>query len=316
MFMKKSMLLLLGVGLLITSCKNDKKGDELTGQPQTETVNKEKQEVDKFEEGALTYTMSMSDPIFNDFVKYVSKDPLHMLDLAKEYGAKLSKEDNAHLQEVIKNSPSFTTTYGTLPFISSSVYVAGYEAVYKGEGLTYVLENKWNDILDEGFAYVGSTIVPNSKLNFSYKKNYIDAEQLQTNIDTLNYDRVATGDFIDLVGYKAERIVYTAKEAMAVGQRFLPKELTVYVSESFNPAINKVLPFNVNEEHGVLKIVTKFLDTDDLYVTYEVSTAVKRKVLDTETSISMTNNTYDVKGDRDILALGMRLTKIIAIPRL
>lgn len=316
MFMKKSMLLLLGVGLLITSCKNDKKGDEPTGQPQTETVNKEKQEVVKFEEGALTYTMSMSDPIFNDFVKYVSKDPLHMLDLAKEYGAKLSKEDNAHLQEVIKNSPSFTTTYGTLPFISSSVYVAGYEAVYKGEGLTYVLENKWNDILDEGFAYVGSTIVPNSKLNFSYKKNYIDAEQLQTNIDTLNYDRVATGDFIDLVGYKAERIVYTAKEAMAVGQRFLPKELTVYVSESFNPAINKVLPFNVNEEHGVLKIVTKFLDTDDLYVTYEVSTAVKRKVLDTETSISMTNNTYDVKGDRDILALGMRLTKIIAIPRL
>lgn len=316
MFMKKSMLLLLGVGLLITSCKNDKKGDEPTGQPQTETVNKGKQEVDKFEEGALTYTMSMSDPIFNDFVKYVSKDPLHMLDLAKEYGAKLSKEDNAHLQEVIKNSPSFTTTYGTLPFISSSVYVAGYEAVYKGEGLTYVLENKWNDILDEGFAYVGSTIVPNSKLNFSYKKNYIDAEQLQTNIDTLNYDRVATGDFIDLVGYKAERIVYTAKEAMAVGQRFLPKELTVYVSESFNPAINKVLPFNVNEEHGVLKIVTKFLDTDDLYVTYEVSTAVKRKVLDTETSISMTNNTYDVKGDRDILALGMRLTKIIAIPRL
>lgn len=316
MFMKKSMLLLLGVGLLITSCKNDKKGDEPTGQPQTETVNKEKQEVVKFEEGALTYTMSMSDPIFNDFVKYVSKDPLHMLDLAKEYGAKLSKEDNAHLQEVIKNSPSFTTTYGTLPFISSSVYVAGYEAVYKGEGLTYVLENKWNDILDEGFAYVGSTIVPNSKLNFSYKKNYIDAEQLQTNIDTLNYDRVATGDFIDLVGYKAERIVYTAKEAMAVGQRFLPKELTVYVSESFDPAINKVLPFNVNEEHGVLKIVTKFLDTDDLYVTYEVSTAVKRKVLDTETSISMTNNTYDVKGDRDILALGMRLTKIIAIPRL
>lgn len=316
MFMKKSMLLLLGVGLLITSCKNDKKGDEPTGEPQTESVNKEKQEVDKFEEGALTYTMSMSDPIFNDFVKYVSKDPLHMLDLAKEYGAKLSKEDNAHLQEVIKNSPSFTTTYGTLPFISSSVYVAGYEAVYKGEGLTYVLENKWNDILDEGFAYVGSTIVPNSKLNFSYKKNYIDAEQLQTNIDTLNYDRVATGDFIDLVGYKAERIVYTAKEAMAVGQRFLPKELTVYVSESFNPAINKVLPFNVNEEHGVLKIVTKFLDTDDLYVTYEVSTAVKRKVLDTETSISMTNNTYDVKGDRDILALGMRLTKIIAIPRL
>ena len=314
--MKKSMLLLLGVGLLITSCKNDKKGDEPTGQPQTETVNKEKQEVVKFEEGALTYTMSMSDPIFNDFVKYVSKDPLHMLDLAKEYGAKLSKEDNAHLQEVIKNSPSFTTTYGTLPFISSSVYVAGYEAVYKGEGLTYVLENKWNDILDEGFAYVGSTIVPNSKLNFSYKKNYIDAEQLQTNIDTLNYDRVATGDFIDLVGYKAERIVYTAKEAMAVGQRFLPKELTVYVSESFNPAINKVLPFNVNEEHGVLKIVTKFLDTDDLYVTYEVSTAVKRKVLDIETSISMTNNTYDVKGDRDILALGMRLTKIIAIPRL
>lgn len=316
MFMKKSMLLLLGVGLLITSCKNDKKGDEPTRQPQTETVNKEKQEVVKFEEGALTYTMSMSDPIFNDFVKYVSKDPLHMLDLAKEYGAKLSKEDNAHLQEVIKNSPSFTTTYGTLPFISSSVYVAGYEAVYKGEGLTYVLENKWNDILDEGFAYVGSTIVPNSKLNFSYKKNYIDAEQLQTNIDTLNYDRVATGDFIDLVGYKAERIVYTAKEAMAVGQRFLPKELTVYVSESFNPAINKVLPFNVNEEHGVLKIVTKFLDTDDLYVTYEVSTAVKRKVLDIETSISMTNNTYDVKGDRDILALGMRLTKIIAIPRL
>ncbi|MEK6452370.1 MULTISPECIES: hypothetical protein [unclassified Myroides] len=314
--MKKSMLLLLGVGLLITSCKNDKKGDEPTGEPQTESVNKEKQEVDKFEEGALTYTMSMSDPIFNDFVKYVSKDPLHMLDLAKEYGAKLSKEDNAHLQEVIKNSPSFTTTYGTLPFISSSVYVAGYEAVYKGEGLTYVLENKWNDILDEGFAYVGSTIVPNSKLNFSYKKNYIDAEQLQTNIDTLNYDRVATGDFIDLVGYKAERIVYTAKEAMAVGQRFLPKELTVYVSESFNPAINKVLPFNVNEEHGVLKIVTKFLDTDDLYVTYEVSTAVKRKVLDTETSISMTNNTYDVKVDRDILALGMRLTKIIAIPRL
>lgn len=316
MFMKKSMLLLLGVGLLLTSCKNDKKGDEPIGQPQTETVNKGKQEVDKFEEGALTYTMSMSDPIFNDFVKYVSKDPLHMLDLAKEYGAKLSKEDNAHLQEVIKNSPSFTTTYGTLPFISSSVYVAGYEAVYKGEGLTYVLENKWNDILDEGFAYVGSTIVPNSKLNFSYKKNYIDAEQLQTNIDTLNYDRVATGDFIDLVGYKAERIVYTAKEAMAVGQRFLPKELTVYVSESFNPSINKVLPFNVNEEHGVLKIVTKFLDTDDLYVTYEVSTAVKRKVLDTETSISMTNNTYDVKGDRDILALGMRLTKIIAIPRL
>ncbi|WP_158210438.1 hypothetical protein [Myroides phaeus] len=314
--MKKSMLLLLGVGLLITSCKNDKKGDEPTGEPQTESVNKEKQEVDKFEEGALTYTMSMSDPIFNDFVKYVSKDPLHMLDLAKEYGAKLSKEDNAHLQEVIKNSPSFTTTYGTLPFISSSVYVAGYEAVYKGEGLTYVLENKWNDILDEGFAYVGSTIAPNSKLNFSYKKNYIDAEQLQTNIDTLNYDRVATGDFIDLVGYKAERIVYTAKEAMAVGQRFLPKELTVYVSESFNPAINKVLPFNVNEEHGVLKIVTKFLDTDDLYVTYEVSTAVKRMVLDTETSISMTNNTYDVKGDRDILALGMRLTKIIAIPRL
>lgn len=314
--MKKRILLILTLGLLITSCKKDKQGEEPISQPQTEDVKKVEKEIEKFEEGALTYTMSMSDPIFNDFVKYVSKDPLHMLDLAKEYGDKLSKEDNAHLHEVIKNSPSFTTTYGTLPFISSSVYVAGYEAVYKGEGLTYVLENKWNDILDEGFAYVGSTIVPNSKLNFSYKKNYIDAEQLQTNIDTLNYDRVATGDFVDLVGYKAERIVYTAKEATAVGQRFLPKELTVYVSESFNPAINKVLPFNVNEEHGVLKIVTKFLDSDDLYVTYEVSTAVKRKVLDTETSISLTNSSFDVKEDKDILALGMRLTKIIAIPRL
>lgn len=314
--MKKSVLLLVGLGLLITSCKKEKQGEEPIEEPQIETVKEVKKDVQKFEEGALTYTMSMSDPIFNDFVKYVSKDPLHMLELAKEYGAKLSKEDNTHLQEVIKNSPSFATTYGTLPFISSSIYVAGYEAVYKGEGLTYVLENKWNDILDEGFAYVGSTIVPNSKLNFSYKKNYIDAEQLQTNIDTLNYDRVATGDFVDLVGYKAERIVYTAKEAIAVGQRFLPKELTVYVSESFNPVINKVLPFNVNEEHGVLKIVTKFLDTDDLYVTYEVNTAVKRKVLDTETSISLTSSSFDVKEDKDILALGMRLTKIIAIPRL
>lgn len=312
--MRRISIGLLAIGLLVASCKNKEQQEDTT--TIEKTSNKDK-EISEFEEGALTYQMSFSDTIVEDFLRAISDDPLYSKELAKKYISQLPAEQAEHLNAFIKANPNFITRYGTLPFLKNNIYVAGYEVVYKGEGPSYVLENRWNDLLEEGQGYAGSTIVPNAKLNFSYGKGFLEAEQLQTNITLDKYDRVATGEISEIAGYPVEKIIYTRKPSVVSGERILPKSVTVYSSKAFNPVVNKVMPYWVAEEYGILMLEVELSESEhSIQMIYQANMAVKRKLIVDETSILATKAFVAVKENRDFLALDLSLAKIIVPPSL
>ncbi|MGL4584497.1 MAG: hypothetical protein ACRCVU_16140 [Flavobacterium sp.] len=310
---------LFTIGLLVVSCKKEEKktvNESVVIVKDSLKSNKE-EVVGKFEEGALTYQMSFSDTIVEDFLRVISEDPLYGKELAKKYISQLPTDQAEHLNAFIKANPSFITRYGTLPFLKNKIYVAGYEVVYKGEGASYVLENRWNDLLEEGQGYAGSTIVPNTKLNFSYGKGFLEAEKLQTNITLDKYNRVATGMVSEIAGYPVEKIIYTRKPSVVSEERLLPKTVIVYSAQSFNPVINKVMPYWVAEENGILKLEVELSESEhSIQMIYQANMAVKRKLIEDETSILATKAFVTVKENRDFLALDLNLAKIIVPPSL
>lgn len=317
--MRRVSIALLAIGLLAVSCKKEEKN----AVNETAVVVKDSLKsdnvvvIDKFEEGALTYQMSFSDTIVEGFLRAISEDPLYSKELTKKYISQLPTKEAEHLNAFITANPSFINRYGTLPFLKNNIYVAGYEVVYKGEGASYVLENRWNDLLEEGQGYAGSTIVPNSKLNFSYGKGFLETEQLQTNITLEKYDRVATGEISEIAGYTVEKIIYTRKPSVVSGERILPKTVMVYSAKAFNPVINKVMPYWVAEEYGILKLEVELSESEhSIQMIYQANMAVKRKLIEDETSILATKAFVAVKEGRDFLALDLSLAKIIVPPSL
>lgn len=302
--MKRVYSSVLIVLLALVSCKN-KESDNTVTLP-IEKSSSEKQIIEEeFIEGAIAYKLSLSDSILEQFIRHISQDPLYGKDLAKSFINKLGKEDKESLTNFLKNNPDFIKQYGTLPFIKNNIYLAGYEVVYKGEGASYILENKWNDILDNGWGYAASTLIPNTEMNFTYNKEFLNRELLQTNITIEDYDRVATGKMVEIAGYKVEEIVYTLKNTNKV----LPQSLVVYSSKLFNPVINKVMPYNVPEEGGILKLDVLLNTKEKLVMTYEAEMIVKRKLLEQETSILATKVFFNTVNDKSILELEERLSK-------
>lgn len=315
--MKSRCFSLLIIGLTLIGCKKQEslkinEASEVSDVLKKDTIGI----VDSVEEGVLSYHLSFTDPVIDGFVKYISKDPLLANELIEEYSASLTETEHTHLKNILKSNPNFNVIFGSLPFLKNNIYIAGYEVVYKGQGLSYTIENKWNDILDEGYGFVESRIVPNSSLNFKYKKELLDAQILQINITEDKFDRQNTGETSIVAGYKTEKIIYTHKSSVPDGERVLPFSVVAYVSKAFNPVINKVMPIYVNEDAGVLKLEIQMTNTADLKLIYEANMAVERKVLEPETSILTGTTLYEVKDSRAVMTLGMQLSKVIVAPRM
>ncbi|MDM1397757.1 hypothetical protein HX049_11260 [Myroides odoratimimus] len=305
--MKRLSLGLLIVGVALIGCKENKQQEatDIAVVPKEKTTIKK----DKFIEGVLGYKMSLTDPLIEQFTEYISQDPLYSKELAKKYIESLSVEDRDRLNQFLTDNPQFLEEYGTLAFIKNNVYVAGYEVVYKGEGATYILENKWNDILDEGFVYTASTIVPNTELNFSYKKDFFAKELLQTNITLENYDRKLTGEVSNVAGYEVEKVIYTRKKENK--KKNLPESVILYTSKLFNPVINKVLPYYINEEGGILKLEVEIPSVPQaMKMVYEAEMIVERKLLEQETVILATKRFYGTKAKEDLAKLEERLASV------
>lgn len=315
--MKRIGIGLLAIGTLLMGCKNKENNEIKT--PSLEVKSSLKSDNDKggvnFEQGALSYQMSFSDAVIEDFLRAISDDPLYSNDLAKQYISKLSTDKVEHLNRFLKNNPDFITRYGRLPFIKNNIYVAGYEAIFKGEGASYIVENRWNDLLEEGQGYVGSTTVPNANINFSYHNDFLEAEQLQINIALDKYDRKVTGEISEIAGYAVEKVIYNRKASVVSGD--LPKTVIAYSSKAFNPVINKVMPYWVAEKHGILKLEVELTEsTSGIRMIYQANMAVKRKLIEEETSILATKAFVAIKDNKDLSELEVKLTKIITPPSL
>ncbi|MCC9043146.1 hypothetical protein LNQ81_10720 [Myroides sp. M-43] len=306
------------IGLLLIGCK--KEGKSIVNEIVVVEDGLKSDNVEvlgKFEEGALTYQMSFSDTIVDEFIRAISEDPLYSKELAKKYISQLPTEQAEYLSFFLKANPGFITRYGTFPFLKNNIYVAGYEVIFKGEGVSYILENRWNELLEEGQGYAGSTIVPNTKLNFSYGKDFLEAEQLQTNITLDKYDRVATGEVSEIAGYAVEKIIYTRKPSVISGERILPKSVIAYSSKSFNPVINKVMPYWVAEEQGILKLEVELSESEhSIQMIYQASMAVKRKLIEDETSILATKAFVLIKENKDFSSFNVSIAKIVVPPSL
>lgn len=269
-----------------------------------------------FIEGALTFTVGVNDKVVNDFIQYAVEDPVQIGKMLDEYQSKVSAADIEHIKQFLANNPMFWRDYGLLPYVSNTVFMAGYEATYKGEALSYILENKWNDILDHGYSYVSSTVGVMSTANYNYSKPYYGYEQIQIKIDTLNYDRMATAQYSEMAGYRAQQIEYTLKPASRTKEFMRPEKVTVYVSGAMNGAMNKVLPFFVDEKYGVLQVEAKFNAADSFVIQMKVDTIVDRKISELESGVLATKVFFTSEGTNEINAFRLRLAKIATIPRM
>ncbi|MDR0227547.1 MAG: hypothetical protein LBI72_00545 [Flavobacteriaceae bacterium] len=196
------------------------------------------------------------------------------------------------------------------------MFVAGYEAVYKGEALTYRYENKWNDILDQGYAYLYSTVGMSSETNLIYDKPYTGMEQMQIKIDTINYNKTITGKVKDVVGYQAQEVVYQLKKEKRTSEFVCPERVVAYISPSFNGTINKVLPFFVDEKNAVLLIEMQLEKENELTVTLEAEAIVERKLIEEETGVLSTKAFFRADSEQNIQAMRLRIAKMIATPKM
>ncbi|MDR2222943.1 MAG: hypothetical protein LBE34_09400 [Flavobacteriaceae bacterium] len=283
-----------------------KKASESTEAPQ----------VKEFVEGALYYKLAIADKEVNDFMQYAVEDPVQLTDLLEKYQKKTSPQTVTYLQEFFKNNPRFWVEYGQFPFIRNQVFVAGYEAVYKGEGLTYTYENKWNDLLNQGYAYLHGTVGMSSEVNLIFDKPYVGMEQMQVKIDTLNYNKTLTGKVKDIVGYQAQEVVYELKKEKRTAEFTRPERVVAYVSPSFNGAINKVLPFFVDEKNGVLALEIQVEKESNIKLTFEADAIVMRKLTEEETTILSTKAFFKTTDEQGVQAMRMRIAKIVATPRM
>lgn len=269
-----------------------------------------------FIEGALTFTVGVNDKVVNDFIQYTVEDPVQIGKLLDQYQSKASATDLEHIKQFLAHNPMFWRDYGLLPYVSNTVFMAGYEATYKGEALSYILENKWNDILDRGDSYVSSTVGVMSTANYNYSKPHYGYEQIQVKIDSINYDRVATAKYSEMVGYRVQQIEYTLKPASRTKEFMRPEKVTVYVSEAMNGAMNKVLPFFVDEKYGVLQVEARFNAADSFVIQMKVDTIVNRKISELESSILVTKVFFTSEDTNQLNAFRLRVAKIATIPRL
>lgn len=270
----------------------------------------------EFVEGALTFAVEVNDKVINDFIQYTVADPIQIGELLTKYQAKASAKDIEHIKQFLADNPTFWSDYGLLPYVSNKVYIAGYEATYKGEALSYILENKWNDILERGYSYVSSTVGLASTANYNYNKPFQGYEQIQVKIDSVNYTRVATDKYSEIAGYQAQQIEYTLKPASRTGEFMRPEKVTAYVAAAMNGAMNKVLPFFVDEKYGVLQVDATFHDTDSFVIQMKAVAIVDRKISELESGILATKVFFTSENNNGIDAFRLRLAKIAAIPRM
>ncbi|WP_267740404.1 hypothetical protein [Myroides injenensis] len=310
----------MGLAICLAGCKDKESHNENKEVQVSDTINKVNQQSiikDKeFIEGALIYNLTIKDSLLSNYISTVASDPLHFDQMKDQFITNLLPEQKVKFESFKSLNHNAITQLLLLPFLKNEIYVAGYEVVYKNKGVFSVTELKWNDILDQGYGYVYSPI-SESQLNFPFSKELIKAELFQTVIDSVNYEIEELQEESSIANYKVNKKVYTKKEyADNHSPRYLPPKITVYYSDAFNGVINKVMPFAIDIPQGVLKMEIQYFENESYEVVFEAERIVNRKLVELETGVLSTKAFFPVNEEKDVLPFEMRLSKILALPKM
>lgn len=265
-----------------------------------------------FEQGVIYYELSVSDSLVQGFIQSMISNATFVKDNA--YG---QSKDSVYIREFIAANPGFWQEVGYFPFGKNTVYMAGYEAVYKGESFTFKVENKYNDILEKGFVFIKGRLGIENDLNLYYSLDTAVICALQNTINLDNYLCQSSKDTVSILGYPVDKKTYTLKESLKeTSQCFTPYSFTLYTSEAFNSSINRVLPFFVDIPQGILKMDFTLNPRDSFYLSWAPSSIVDRKVSLDESMISASVELFDASESSQYIRAKEKIRQIMELPKI
>lgn len=160
---------------------------------------------------------------------------------------------------LVQNSTWATTRYNTLQ--------------YHGE-ISYDTDSK------QGIVYMESHEDSEKNLNFSYAETLYLEGGPQSVLSLDQFERIEGSESELVAGYRCEKVTYTLKNQGSGSQAFLKVE--VWKSPLIPRSVNFVMPYLVDEQEGILKMVINHLSNENYPIVYQASKIEARQVLDSE----------------------------------
>ncbi|MHC5202597.1 hypothetical protein ACYSNV_10375 [Myroides sp. LJL119] len=267
----------------------------------------------EFDQGVIYYDLTISDTIIQSFIDSMIFNSTYVKDNTYRQSS-----DSLYVREFIANNPNFWKNYGLFPYMKNQVYLAGYEAVYLGESLTYKVQNKYNDLLQTGYIYLASKVGLKSSVNLIYQENNPVLQQVQLPIYLSFYtkDYTQDTDTLKIANYTVQRASYTLKDSLDNPPGYLPWKVTIYSSDLFYASLNRVLPFYVDQKSGILRIDITFNKQDSYFFTLQANSIVRREILPQEYQSLQGSMIYDYNNPEQLKNFKNQLVLIKELPKI
>lgn len=263
-----------------------------------------------FEQGVLYYDLVVSDTIVQRFIDLMANNATYVKD--SNYN---QSPDSVYLKKFFTENPKFWQAVGYFPFIKNQIYIAGYEAVYKGEALTLKQENKYNDLLEQGYVYMGSKLGLKTSVNAHYSLKTPIIREMQYSIDLANYNQEIQRDSTSVLGYPAQVSTYVLKPESSDKDFFAPYQIRLYQSQAFHNSLNRVLPFFIDVPHGIVRMDFKLNQNDSYSFSFLANSIVQRNVLPEESMVTVGQGLFDLSNSQDMDNFQKQLLILKELPK-
>lgn len=263
--------------------------------------------VETFREGYLFYQMDIEDKVLKKLTEYVRQQPNSPMDAMKQASKKLSQTEIAYLQKLSANNPELMMSLILLPLLGSEITVKGSTALAEAKGLTYTLQNLWDQQTGKGVCHIFSSIHPENQFSYQTDKKFKEENKALVKIDGQDFDRLETNESIIISGFKTVKIIYNRKKS---AQSNVPCKLEIYTSPQLSNVVNFSHPYYMDEGNGIVKIKA-YLSERMPPVVYELVQIKRVAIPDSDLKIPQDGPVLPTNTLQERAALGFRILGIM-----
>jgi len=286
----QSVVIFLFAGLFI-ACNDSEDTDNTVGKTQP------------FLEGKLDVSVDMVNNPMYDIYKNLDLEAGNLDQQMEDIMESLSEEEKNAIQDFLdvfneSNPGNLGYTFSMMfhALNGKEIYIQdATKATTKYNTLQYHGEIQYNTEDKKGKMYMKSHVNPDRQLTFNYSDDlYLEGgPQTVLTGDSYEIDRTDETDMV--AGYLCKKIVYSLKNEGEGTVGYLKVE--AWTSEFIPNSINYVMPYLLDEEHGIMKMAVHHISNENYPIVYEIADLTPRQVSDEEISILQSEPQYSFPAD-------------------
>lgn len=260
-----------------------------------------------FVEGELTVSVDMVNNPMYDLYKHLDLEAGNVSQQMEDIMESLSEKEKSEIQDFLdefeeSNPGNLGYTFSILFHALNGKKIVVQDltkATTKYNTLQYHGEIQFNTANQEGMLYMKSHSNPDKQLTFNYSNDLYLEGGPQTVLTGDEFDIVSTEETAIVAGYLCKKVVYSLKEGRSGAGGFLKVE--AWTSDLIPNSVNYVMPYLLDEQQGILKMVIHHISNENYPVVYEVIDLNSRQVSDEEISIMQSDPQYSYPEDEAMI---------------